>query len=530
MTRGAHIRGGLAVIVSVAVLMAPAAANGAFPGQNGRIAFDDSNGSLWTMKADGSDGALLLASPPSRSTPAWSADGTRVAYSVHTPFSAQTRGNDDLFVVNADGSGEMPVTSTPNPSRERQPSWSPDGTRIAYTLTTGATFPGNIATVPATGGPSMQLTSDGLSMDPSWSPDGTRIAFAWYVFTQDGASLGQDIWVINPDGTNAANVTNDPTGNEFEPDWSPDGSRIVFTRTDFADGECCGTYADWHIDAIDADGTDRAVVVDTPDVPDVAPRWSPDGTKILYSQMSNNAPGDMYVINADGTGEPSFVGGSGRHSWQPIPITAYPRPKGATPTQVSMVPAYAQCTAPNRTHGPPLGFPSCSSPSQTSDELTVGTADSNGKATKSRGSVRYDTVVGNPATSADEADVQVTVELSDVYRQGTLADYTGELRAQTSLRITDKLNTPAPGGPGAATVSDAFLGATVPCTATADTSEGASCNLVTTFDSLVPGTITETKRSIWALGAAQLYDGGADSDGDTPADNTLFMTQGIFIP
>ena len=54
--------------------------------------------------------------------------------------------------------------------------------------------------------------------------------------------------------------------------------------------------------------------------------------------------------------------------------------------------------------------------------------------------------------------------------------------------------------------------------------------LVTTFDALVPGTVTETKRSIWALGPAQLQDGGTDNDADTTGDNTLFMTQGLFVP
>jgi hypothetical protein len=79
-------------------------------------------------------------------------------------------------------------------------------------------------------------------------------------------------------------------------------------------------------------------------------------------------------------------------------------------------------------------------------------------------------------------------------------------------------------------VSDASLGATVPCIATADTTEGAHCSLLTTFDAIAPGTVTEIKRSVWALGAAQLDDGGADSDADTAGDNTLFMTQGLFIP
>ncbi len=219
----------------------------------------------------------------------------------------------------------------------------------------------------------------------------------------------------------------------------------------------------------------------------------------------------------------------GAPDWQPI-IRGYPRPKGATPTQVSLVPAYAQCASPNRTHGPPLAFPSCSSPAQSSTRLTIGTADSNGRPAKSRGYVRYDAIVGNPTTPADEADAGITVELLDVYEQGSLADYAGELRLQSSLRITDKLNTPSPGGPGAGTMADTAIAFTVPCTPTADTTEGATCAVSTTADAVVPGTVTETRRSIWQLGAAQLFDGGPDGDADTPAGDMLFMTQGVFIP
>ena len=58
--------------------------------------------------------------------------------------------------------------------------------------------------------------------------------------------------------------------------------------------------------------------------------------------------------------------------------TGYARPKGATPLRVPLVPAFQQCTAADRTHGPPLAFPSCASPAQTSGNLTVGTPDANG--------------------------------------------------------------------------------------------------------------------------------------------------------
>ena len=123
----------------------------------------------------------------------------------------------------------------------------------------------------------------------------------------------------------------------------------------------------------------------------------------------------------------------------------YPRPAGATPLRVSLVTAYDECTAPNRTHGPPLDSDSCNPPTRTSEHLTVGTADSNGQVVRYEGHVRLNTIVGNPSTPADEADVAI-----DFFSKGVLtnalANYTGELRAEVPLRITDKDNTPNPAG------------------------------------------------------------------------------------
>ena len=77
----------------------------------------------------------------------------------------------------------------------------------------------------------------------------------------------------------------------------------------------------------------------------------------------------------------------------------YARPKGASPLRAAMVVAYDACTSPDRLHGPPLSSPSCSGPTPSSDHLTVGTADSNGRATEFTGSVRLVAVPGDPATT-----------------------------------------------------------------------------------------------------------------------------------
>lgn len=136
---------------------------------------------------------------------------------------------------------------------------------------------------------------------------------------------------------------------------------------------------------------------------------------------------------------------------------------------------------------------------------------------------------GNPSTSADEANVTLNTKVKDVLRRSDLTDYAGEIRMQVGVRVTDKNNTPHPGGSGPGTGSFT-LGWTVPCRTTAVTTRGGDCLLATTADALVPGMVKEGARAIWQLDQVRVYDGGADFDADTPADNRLFFAQGIFVP
>jgi hypothetical protein len=209
----------------------------------------------------------------------------------------------------------------------------------------------------------------------------------------------------------------------------------------------------------------------------------------------------------------------------------YPRPKGASPVQVPLVPAYQACTSSNRTHGPPLAFPSCSPPVRVPGRLTVGTPDANGRPAKSYGYVRLVTVAGNTGTPADEADVEIDVLDQDVREASGLADYTGEVQVSLGLRITGRDGpTPAGGGPAPVTQQDLEFSITVPCVATADETVGATCSTATTADAVLPGTIVEQRRTIWALNRTRVLDGGTDGDADTSGDNQVFQTQGIFIP
>ena len=211
-------------------------------------------------------------------------------------------------------------------------------------------------------------------------------------------------------------------------------------------------------------------------------------------------------------------------------VVGYPRPKGASPLSLSLVPAYQSCTAPNRTHGAPLASPSCAPPVKSSTSLTVGTADSNSRPTKSIGLLELRVMPGDPETQADEADVALKLDITDVRRQSDLADYTGEVQGGAVLRMSDRWNAiPAGGGPDSATVIDLPLAIPATCAATPDPTIGATCSVDTTFEAFVPGAVLEGRRSVWQFGQFSVIDGGADGDTGT-APNTTFARQGIFVP
>ena len=218
----------------------------------------------------------------------------------------------------------------------------------------------------------------------------------------------------------------------------------------------------------------------------------------------------------------------------------HPRPKGATPFRVSLVPAYNQCGTPNRTHGPPLAFPSCNPPVQTSTAITIGSPDANGAAANSEGFVKLEVFVGAPGPP-DDSDVLITSSGTDIRCKGTTAacgstnaaggaDYTGGLQGNATIRISDHFNAVvAGGGTDAGTVVDIPYPIAASCAATASTAIGSTCTANTSANAAVPGAVKDGKRAVVEIGQIQISDGGPDGIvGTTP--NTLFSVQGIFIP
>ena len=218
----------------------------------------------------------------------------------------------------------------------------------------------------------------------------------------------------------------------------------------------------------------------------------------------------------------------------------HPRPIGASPLRASMVPAYNACATPNRTHGPPLAFPSCNPPVQSSTNLTIGSPDANGAAANSVGFIKIAVIVGAPGPP-DDSDVNLTASATDIRCKAGVAacgsanaadgaDYTGELEGTAQIRISDHWNAVAPGGgPDAATVIDIPFPVITGCAATASTAIGSTCTITTTANAVVPGAVKDKKRAIVEIGQVQVFDGGPDGVAATDP-NTLFSVQGIFIP
>ncbi len=280
-------------LASLLVNTQPAGAT--FPGPNGRISYVTTVGDqrqIHTVRPDGLFPEALIALPGRDAIqPAWSADGTRVAFAAQVaadgPFA--------IFTANGDGTDITQVTS--GSDGDFGPTWSPDGTRIAFARTSG--IDSGIFIVDVAGGDPQRLTSSSdFETEPSWSPDGSRIA---YVARGDPhvctAGCRFRLFVAAADGSGSPIELN--TWWSFdarEPDWSPDGSRAAFTVADGSDPI--------GIQAIGLDGGDPRWLV-TFGTPRNA-SWSPDGARVAFEETSSPA---LLSSGLDGTGLALIVDG-----------------------------------------------------------------------------------------------------------------------------------------------------------------------------------------------------------------------------
>lgn len=273
---------------------------------------------IYLMNGDGTNPRRVTKNTVGDGFPALSPDGKRIVFdSNRLRAEGAPLNTAHLFVMSIDGLEQTPLT--PGSSG----TWSPDSKSIAFHASASGTGqpikpdPG-AATADsdifvmnvddflkhAAGPKNITNNPAAIDDDPDWSPDGQKIVFTNHAITDNHRnSTTAEIYVINADGTGIpARLTNN-VEEERAPAWSPDGTRIVFM--------CRRGGSDFEICVMNADGTGQVQLTDNT-VGDLTPSWSPDGQKIVFHRPVGG-PGrfQLFLMNADGTSQVQLTFPSG---------------------------------------------------------------------------------------------------------------------------------------------------------------------------------------------------------------------------
>ena len=249
----------------------------------------------WQLIAINGDGtgqtALTSGGDLRDSYPMFSSDGTKIA------FDRNISGTPNVFVINSDGTHPVAIIfagPAPSVSFSSDPTWSPDGSKLAFVGDLNGVRRREVFAVNADGSGLVQLTTNvqlgsdssgpiySSDLNPSWSPDGSRIAFS----SDRNGQSNAEIYVMNVDGTNQLRLTNNSTYDQY-PAWSPDSQKIAF-YSGFGNG----------INMMDRNGNNAVNITHD----GFNPAWSPDGTKLAFNRYDpSTSKFQIFTINIDGT-------------------------------------------------------------------------------------------------------------------------------------------------------------------------------------------------------------------------------------
>jgi len=263
-------------------------------GGNDDIYVMNSNGTNIRQLTSNPFAALFLNSGNAADfAPAWSPNGKQIAFVSGHNNSSITYVDTDIFIMDANGQNVTEWKGSRPYAADKYPEWSPDGCCIIFTSSpitaSGETGVSNIYLGSKNPGSEADITNltlvDAMDSDPSWSPDGTRVAFSSY------KDDNWHIYVMNKDGSGMVQITfGQGSEAEISPEWSPDGAHIVYTGV-------LGTRAD--IYSINVDGSQMVKLTNGPANSYLA-AWSPDSRRIAFVSNLEGVE-NISVMNADGS-------------------------------------------------------------------------------------------------------------------------------------------------------------------------------------------------------------------------------------
>jgi TolB protein len=406
------ITGALAAAMLTAASFDTSPARAAFPGLNGPIACGGVRApgtdiELFTVNPDGTGESLLTSNDLRDGSPAYSPDGTKIAFEAQLDNVVGEPANTEIYVANNDGDltgpdvkrltfnkGDLNGALNGVRATDFSPSWSPDGKEIVFHSGRAATFNDGGASpvgdfeiykMSATEGesvtPATRLTVNrGQDAIPSWSPDGTKIAFQGFPPGNDSAlfPVNLEVFTMNPDGTGRTNVSNNPgtpndpatagineneNGLDRDIIWSPDSQYIAFSSTR---ASTVVGYENFDVFRARRDGTNVVQLTSNPDAPEPEPFtdfdaplvWSPDGTKLLFaSSRESNLSADIFsaytmnpFVGDEGPGSVQLVARVSqfqRCDWRALPaqVVTPPPPPAPQPPPPPPPPAQYQLPA-----------------------------------------------------------------------------------------------------------------------------------------------------------------------------------------
>jgi len=257
----------------------------------------ESESYIYVLALDGSNRRQLTRPPQggvaADSVAAWSPDGSAIVLSRQVIDDPADPSNPHLYAVSPDGGALRRLTS--GAAFDILPAWAPDGSRIVFSRAVGEQST-DVFTMRPDGTDFVRLTDDLRVHEDTatYSPDGTRI-----VYTRVERDNG-DVYVMNADGSGKTPLLTGPHV-DGAPAFAPDGRRIAFVR-------------DGHIAVAAEDGTGLRMLT-SGELKDSHPQWAPDGERILFTRD----PGSVYVMNADGSGlaRVPIEGQASGASWEP---------------------------------------------------------------------------------------------------------------------------------------------------------------------------------------------------------------------